>query len=360
MGDPEDSGLAQIKSGKRQQLAHAAYRLGLMPVLRWLRSWKGAEIRVLAYHRVLADSQWQDFAFDPDLVSASASAFREQMAFVRTRMQPLRFAELLGYLDRGEALPPNAVIVTFDDGYDDNYRVAFPILRELGVPATFFVSTGHIDNGLPYVYDWLVHMICQTRATRLELPELDLHIDLPDALAARRKIAADVLDRIKWLDDAIQHAVVAHLEQAWSMPRTPHPDSRPMSWAQLREMQAGGMEIGSHGTFHRMLALLPRAQMHEEIETSRTAIARELGAAPQVLSYPVGGPNAYDDEVIATAQRAGFRIGCTYICGSNRWPLDHAFTLRRLPVERDMSQAWFAGMISWPELFSYPTRLRIG
>ena len=79
---------------------------------------------------------------------------------------------MIDALDHGRALPRRAVVVTFDDGYDDNYRVAFPILRELGMPATFFVSTGHIDSGRAYAYDWLVHMIRTVHAARLQVAEL--------------------------------------------------------------------------------------------------------------------------------------------------------------------------------------------
>ncbi len=356
MGDTGDSGQGRIRPGKRPRMAHVAYRLGLLPVLRRLRSWSGAELRILAYHRVLEVEPGREFDFDSELISASPSRFRAQMEFVRARMRPMRFNELIELVDRSERLPANALIVTFDDGYDDNYRIAFPILRELGVPATFFVSTGHIDNGLPYNYDWLVHMICVTRASRIEIPELDLRVDLPSAQAARQRLAADILDRIKWLDDALQHAIVARLEQTWTMPRAEHPDCHPMTWSQLREMQAAGMEIGSHGVFHRMLALLPRESMREELDNSKAALERELGVPAQVLSYPVGGRNSYNAEVIATAGRTGFRMGCTYIAGTNRWPIEDTFTLRRLPVERQMSQAWFASMICWPEFFSYPTR----
>ena len=74
--------------------------------------------------------------------------------------------EVVAALDGGPALPHDPVLVTFDDGYDDNHAIAFPILREFGVPATFFVATGHIDNGLPYGYDWLAHLVVTARAVR--------------------------------------------------------------------------------------------------------------------------------------------------------------------------------------------------
>ena len=89
------------------------------------------------------------FAFDPGLVSASPEAFRRQMIHLREHFHPVTCREVVAALDGGPPLPRDAVLVTFDDGYDDNHAFAFPILRETGVPATFFVATGHIDSGLP-------------------------------------------------------------------------------------------------------------------------------------------------------------------------------------------------------------------
>ena len=361
MGINGEAHQAQPARGKRQELARWCHRAGVLSAVQRVRTLARAEVRVLAYHRVLDIGDASRFEFDPALVSASPEHFREQMTYVRDRYHPVSSSELISLVEEGRPLPRNAIIVTFDDGYDDNYRIAFPILRELGVPATFFVSTGHIDSGLPYAYDWLVHMICVATAPTLDVAKVDMHVALPPTVRERHAVAADLLDRMKWLDDADQSAIILGLQREWSMPRARHPDCQPMTWAELREMQAGGMDIGSHGVHHRMLARLPKAEMAAEIRASQEALTRELGPAPRTLSYPVGGPNAYNEDVIASARENGFRAAFNYISGSNALPVAaKRYALNRLPVEYETDIGWFAGIMTWPELFSYPTRLRIG
>lgn len=347
--------------GRRSKLAHLCDRARLLPLIGRVRSLAGGDVRILAYHRVLESVDPEGFDFDPELISASAEAFHAQMARVRRDWHPMRFDELADCLDRGRALPRRAVLVTFDDGYEDNHRIAFPVLRDLGLSAMFFVSTGHIDSGLPFAYDWVVHMVCATRAPRLVLPCLGIDEALPDGLPARRLMASALVDRIKSLDAAAQDAVVAALERDWGMPRAqPHPGSRPMQWAQLREMRAAGMEVGSHGASHRMLAKLPRAELRAELEGSRARLEHELGPGIEVLSYPVGGPDAFNETVVLAAQDAGYRFGCSYLSGMGNVGADGAFSLRRLPVERGMSLPWFEAMLALPEVFTYPSRLRTG
>src|SRR3546814_20198910 len=120
--------------------------------------------------------------------------------------------------DGGPALPGDAVLVTVDDGYDDNHAIAFPILRDLGVRATFFVATCHIDSGLPYAYDWLAHMVVTMVSDRLRPPDLDHDLPLPSARAARRALVATLPDRLKYLDPARQHAWIAAIELERSGP----------------------------------------------------------------------------------------------------------------------------------------------
>ncbi|MGB0134690.1 polysaccharide deacetylase family protein [Dokdonella sp.] len=326
-----------------------------------LRSAMVRDLRILAYHRVLSIEDEDAFGFDLDLVSASAEQFRAQMEWLRRHYVPIRFRDVIEAWEQGRSLSPKSVIVTFDDGYDDNYRIAFPILQELGVPATFFVSTGHVDSGRAYAYDWLVHMLVHSPAARLRIGELEIEEALPESRSARRLVAARLLDRMKWLDAGLQSTIIEGLEHEWGMPReSGHPDCRPVNWDQLREMQAAGMEIGSHGIWHNMLAKLPAQAMLAEVAESKLTIDRELLADTDVISYPVGGHDAYNNAVIDAVRESGYRLGCSYVAGTSQVPRQPEFELRRLPIERHMDQAWFASLLGIPEAFTYPSRQRIG
>lgn len=352
--------MAASAGGSRRRLARTLHATGALAPLAGLRTAVRRDLRILAYHRVCEIPDADAFAFDLELVSASPKQFRDQMTLVRRRYHPMRFADVLAELDAGRRLPRNTVVVTFDDGYDDNYRTAFPILRELGVPATFFVSTGHIDTGLPYLYDWLVHVVLRIDAPRLVIPELGIDRELGASRPSRRDVAAQVLDRIKAFDAATQVAIIERLAEQARLPRsTGHADCQPMTWSQLREMRDAGMEIASHGVNHRMLAKLPDAEIDAEVAGSQSALVREMGAGASVIAYPVGGFDAFDARVIAAARTAGFRLGCSYVAGTNRLPGSPPFELRRLAVERDMDATWFEAMLGVPELFTYRPRVRV-
>jgi peptidoglycan/xylan/chitin deacetylase (PgdA/CDA1 family) len=349
-------------TGRRPRLARALRGVGLLPLIARVRAALRNDVRILAYHRVLESAEPEGFRFDPELVSASREGFAEQLAIVRRRCSPMRFDELVARLERGRTLPRRTVLITFDDGYDDNHRVAFPLLRDAGLSAMFFVSTGHIDSGRPYAYDWLVHMLCTTAADRLVAPELEIDWPIPADLAARRALAGRALDRIKTLPAIAQEALIDRLQRDWAlpMPAEGHPDCRPMRWDQVREMLAAGMEIGSHGVHHRMLAKLPREAMREELAQSKRTIERELGVEAQVLSYPVGGHDAYDAAVMDAAREVGFRLACSYLSGPEPLRASSRHELRRIPVERDTGADWFEGMLALPEVFCHRSRARAG
>lgn len=346
--------------GKRQRLANWFHRTGTMPWLESVRSLLRSDLRILAYHRVLESAEPPGFRFDPELISASAEQFHDQMKLLRRRFHPLSFEDLLACIDRGSRLPKHAVMVTFDDGYDDNYRVAFPILRDQGMSAMFFVSTGHIDSGQPYAYDWLVYMICTTEAERLQVPEAGIDAVIPTTLDARRELVVNLLDRIKHLDADVQSGIIGRLERDWGIARAPHPDCLPMNWDQLREMQRGGMEIGSHGVDHLMLSKLPREQMRREVFESKQRLEQELGVPAKVLSYPVGGPHAFDESVEETVREAGYRLACSYMAGTSTTAHASRYSLRRVAVERQVDASWFEAMVTLPEAFCYAPHQRNG
>ena len=132
--------------GKRKLAATLLERVGAIQATTALRAKFSKTVTILAYHRVLDIAEEDSFPFDIELVSASVSAFTSQMQYVKQHFTPMSFASLLQCLDRGGPPPPGAVIITFDDGFADNYYNAFPVLKKFNIPATIFLSTGYIDN----------------------------------------------------------------------------------------------------------------------------------------------------------------------------------------------------------------------
>jgi peptidoglycan/xylan/chitin deacetylase (PgdA/CDA1 family) len=95
-------------------------------------------VPILLYHSISED--------DVNPLAVSPARFREQMLYLRDRgYQALQFADLAGW-ERGRLLPPKSVIITFDDGYQDNFTTAYPILQKLGLKATVFAVTGSIGK----------------------------------------------------------------------------------------------------------------------------------------------------------------------------------------------------------------------
>lgn len=343
-------------SGIRGRVAELCYSTGALHSLQRMRSWWQRDLRILAYHRVMPLPDPATFDFDLELISTTPERFRAQMLHVKQHFTPVSLGDVAAALDHGDALPADAVAITFDDGYDDNYRIAYPILHELDIPATFFVSTGHIDTGKPFGYDWLVHMILLTHAPRLVLPEIGMDVPMPHDRGLRRSLAGTVLKNMKSIDAMKQEAMIERLEQEWRMTSNVRPDDcRPMTWDQVREMHAAGFDIGSHGVYHRMLAKLSGGLMAEEIRQSKATLDRELGAPATLMSYPVGGDRAFDEGVMNATRGAGFDLAVCYICGTNPRPASNRYALLRLPVERMMGPGWFAAMLALPSLVSYPT-----
>src|ERR1700761_2159159 len=173
---------------------------------------------------------------------------------------------------------------------------------------------------------------------------------------ARRDLAGRILLEMKGLSAIAQSAMIQRLEDEWRMPSNVTPDEcRPMTWQQLREMRSAGLEVGSHGVHHRMLAKLPVEDMEREVRESKATLDRELGKMPGLMSYPVGGDRAFNDRVVRATRDANFDLAVCYICGTNPNPASNRFSLYRLPVERMMGLGWFATMLTLPNLMSYQT-----
>lgn len=340
--------------GRKAAVARAMSSAGLPPVLTRLRGLREDEITILAYHRVLDIADEDGFPFDPELVSASIADFRWQMEYVRKLYTPITFARLLEGLDGNRALPPRPILITFDDGFDDNYRHAFPVLKSLGMPATIFISTGYIGQTRTFWFDWLYYLCnraaVMNRGVRLGDREFVMSADP----GCRHEEIAAIFSHVKRLPDEALRESLAALEKELDagFPDGGYAESRPLDWEQVREMARGGIEFGSHTVTHPILANLGDASLRDELAQSKSRIEQETGQPVSVICYPVGMEFAFNEKVVAMANATGYRLGVSYLPGVNNIKRLARFRLRRLHVERYVDRAEFRAMLALPELFA--------
>jgi peptidoglycan/xylan/chitin deacetylase (PgdA/CDA1 family) len=335
---------------KKEILAQVICRTGITALARYWNAGQSDGLRILAYHRVLDRLPSEDYKFDRELISATTEEFEWQIAHIKRYYQPITFGELERRLRKGENLE-NAVIVTFDDGFDDNYYKVYPILKKYDVPATIFISTDYIGGFAPFWFEWLIYMGNQLNLEKIAaLAEIDWdeHWSAPEARCA-------ILRNVKKMKNQDRLILLDQLDELLgeNVSRVGYAESHPMNWDHVREMSDNGIEFGSHTKSHPILSSLTKEQKIEELVGSKAIIERETGQQCIAIAYPVGGRDQYDDETIQEAIKAGYRFGLTYIHGRSKLNDANLFELHRLHVERYTTRARFSAMMALPAIFSY-------
>jgi peptidoglycan/xylan/chitin deacetylase (PgdA/CDA1 family) len=332
-----------------QRLVEAAERLGVVRALRTVHDRREQVLTVLAYHRVMPTDALDGYPFDPELISATPAQFEWQMRYIREHLHPVSLGEVMRHLDGDAPLPPRAVAVTFDDGFADTYRYAFPVLKRFGIPATIFPATGYLDSGEPFWFELTAYLAFNMPAQTLEIPGRgafpsgsspedrqrslrQLH-EILKALpnAGRTEIISGWMRRFA---SEIAHGAVGH--------------SRPLSWPQVQEMAAAGVDFGSHTVTHPNLTQLSDVELEWELTESKRVLEERLQRPIETLAYPIGTTAAFDERVIAATRRHGFKLGVTYVTGANPFENLKRYELRRHGIGLGMTPRYFRALTSLP------------
>lgn len=313
-----------------------AERFGFIRALQPLHGRWSRSLAVLAYHRVLPVEHDDSYPFDLDLLSATPEQFERQMAYLRQHVNLVSLHDVLAHIDGGPPLPPMAVAVTFDDGFGDTYRYAFPILRRYSIPATVFVATGYVGSAQPFWFEVAAYMAMRAS---------------PDKTIAERRQS---LRKLQVALKALPNDRRASIVSAWTRHFTAHADSHErahghaLSWDQVREMAAAGIAFGSHSVTHPNLARLSDAELGWELAESKRVLEASLQRPIVTLAYPIGTRTAFDERVMAAAKRAGFQLALSYIRGANPLARLDRFALRRHGITRDCSFSYFRALTALP------------
>jgi peptidoglycan/xylan/chitin deacetylase (PgdA/CDA1 family) len=324
---------AQIRSRLRRALCWLLYYSGLVALLRALdRRFARGRYRIIFFHHVVGDD-------DPLAAYLHAAGyitrpnFAALMAYLARHYSVVTLDDIAG----NRPLPPNAVALTFDDGYADNAGQALPILQRHRLPAAFFPATGAIDTGCPLWYDTLSLILLETQATavRASIGGHDLVFTL-GALADRSAAAAAITYALKSMPDQDKDRIIARLAADLDVPQGRLARHNLMlTWAQVQTMsRMEGITIGAHTVSHPVLSRVSLPRAEEEIAASRAAIAQKIGRPVRFFSYPDGTAASFTPAIADLVRKAGFALAVSTIPGSNG-PESNPFALRRIAVDPD-------------------------
>ncbi len=256
--------------------------------------------------------------YHPGLYSCSAAEFDWQLDWLKQRFPILTLDEAVDVVHGRSKPARTSILITFDDGYRDNYTEAFPLLRKHKVSATFFLPTIFVgSNALPW-WDEIAYLVKQAEGPRLKLtyPEPEEY----DLTSSDRQTALwEVLRLFKSAPMIDTERFLQELEAASGVKRAgEHSERIFMNWDEAREMQAAGMCFGSHTHTHEILGRIPYERQVEELRTSRRILETELGRKIDTLAYPRGRMSSFSEKTFAALRETNYSTAFSFYSGINK------------------------------------------
>ena len=215
--------------------------------------------------------------------------FEKHLKIITRYCTPVTLHDIIGKGD----IPPNPVIITFDDGYKNNYSIAFPLLRKYSVPATIFVTTGFVDRTYFMWTDHLDYIINNAREFTSEFIWEDdkVVIDLSSEDKKKQTIVS-LKEYLKEIPDKKKRTYLQKLQSSLDIEYDWDniPESiAPLEWDEIRNMKESGLiDIGSHTVSHPILAQCSREEQYRELKISKQRIEEELRVDCPLFAFPNG------------------------------------------------------------------------
>jgi peptidoglycan/xylan/chitin deacetylase (PgdA/CDA1 family) len=335
--------------GRAQRLVEIAERLGVVRRFRGLHDRRSPALTILAYHRVMPTDALESYPFDQELISATPGQFDSQMRYLREYLRPVALNDIIAHVEQGTPLPPDSVAVTFDDGFADTYRYAFPVLQRYRIPATVFVSTGYVESGEPFWFELASYLVYRLHPQSLELQD-GTRLPTGDSWTERTASLRRVHSVLKDLPNDARLQIIEDWKRRYAkeLAHGASLHSRPITWPQIIEMAASGIAFGSHTVSHPNLTRLTDEDLNRELTDSKRVLESKLQKPIDTIAYPIGTPSAFNSGVISAAREHCYKLGLTYVSGANVIPISNPLELHRHGVGLGMTPRYFRALTSLP------------
>jgi len=309
----------------RVLVAACFYYAGLVKLAYWWIQRSGPRLVILNYHR------------------ASGGDLRRHLLYLRRHYRLLHLEAALEELSapqpadkpvRERRIP---LVLTFDDGYHDNYTHAFALARELQVPITIFLIPGYVQSGEHFWWLEGKRLAQQAQVDEVTIEERTYHLDRP---GEREALARAIDSRLRYAPSVTQReAFLLTVRQRLGVPGELTPEEeveRPLTWAEVHKMQESGwVSFGAHTMHHPILA--DSQEVQREVQECRTVLEQQLGHAVRTFAYPVGKPEHIGEHGLRAIKVTGYTWALTTMHGTNTRQSD-PHQLRR--VLGDVSRHW--------------------
>jgi peptidoglycan/xylan/chitin deacetylase (PgdA/CDA1 family) len=332
-------------SPRRRLLARVADGLGFARLAGAAYGWHG--LMVLNYHRI---GNPAGTPFDRDLYSATTADFEEQVRFLRKNFDIVGLGDLDDVLLRKSRT--RGVMITFDDGYRDNFEQAFPILKQQGAPAVFFLTTGFLDQRNVAWWDEIAWMINRSSKSVFHPGPWFSGPPLVWSGANRDHVIARLLKVYKQLPANQTASYLEYISEETGSGRCPKSEASDawMTWDMVREMSAAGMGIGSHTVSHPILSRLNEDQVQFELVESKRRLEQQFNISVDAISYPVGQTDSFNERSCEIVKSAGYRWAFSFYGGYTE-DLVNPYDIPRTAVELDCCLPTFRSLTRVPSVF---------
>lgn len=288
---------------------------------------------ILAYHRVLPKSD-PDLKFIQPGMYVSESAFEKQIRFLKENFEIVNLEDIADYSG-----PKRPCIITFDDGWYDNYKYAFPILLKHDIPATIFLATSFINtNNWPWPdrISYYFHNSSNSNLQKAEnlLKIFNIKVNTNIKKVNRFDLVEFVIADLKKLENEMLSEFIKELDSIFSNYKNQLMDKRPwLNWEEINEMKKNKISFGSHTHNHVLLTNTSEEQVRFELNHSKKIIDEKLNTNTKLFCYPNGN---YNDNVLKMCKDSGYEIAVTVKRGFV-YQKDQNLSLKRFMLHEDMS-----------------------
>jgi len=333
-------GVDGIKYSARRIAARVLFASGAVGVYRRLALRDRAV--VLMYHRVGPEVDEGSAAFEG--MQVDPVTFNEQMAYLRQHFNILALDDMRRHLRNRTPFPRNSCLVTFDDGWKDNYTHAYPVLKRYEIPAVVFLSVGHIGKRTKF---WPQRTFAALDAIRKSggrnIDFQVLHRNLRGAVKfedigtwPEEKFREEVREQIRILKKLPLKRIEPIVDELSACAGTsPDEDGESfLSWEDVVAMSRGGIDFGSHGLRHEILTNIPPEEVREDVRVSKALLEERIRKNVYAFSYPNGN---HDPVVRKHIGESGYEIAF----GTSRGfagPDDDPYSLNRVNVHDDVTR----------------------